>query len=129
MTKRKSSCGKTKRSKSLRRKSSKRIKKRSTYAKRGGAKRRKTGGKRKKIVYGTRRTRTGKKYTVHKKLPKGKRCSDMIAEKIAINMKEYKRGKFQSRKQAIAVAYAQVKKSYPSCRSTITKKRNKKRSR
>ena len=47
----------------------------------------------------------------------GKRsCQTKLKNKIRINMAEYKKGRFSSRKQALAVSYAQVKKKYPSCK-------------
>jgi hypothetical protein len=58
-----------------------------------------------------------------KRIPKGKRCSDLLKEKIRINISEFNKGKFVSIQQAIAVAYSQIAKKYPSCKSTFTKKR------
>lgn len=52
---------------------------------------------------------------------KGKRsvtkrsCQNSLKKKIAINMDEYKKGRFVSRQQAVAVSYSQVKKSRPAC--------------
>ena len=47
----------------------------------------------------------------------GKRsCQTKLKNKIRINMAEYKKGRFSSRKQALAVSYAQVKKKSPSCK-------------
>ncbi len=43
-------------------------------------------------------------------------CQTKLKNKIRINMTEYKKGRFSSRKQALAVSYAQVKKKYPSCK-------------
>ena len=48
---------------------------------------------------------------------RGKRsCQTKLKNKIKINMAEYKKGRFSSRKQALAVSYAQVKKKSPSCK-------------
>jgi hypothetical protein len=58
-----------------------------------------------------------------KHIPKGKRCSELLQAKIAINLKEYKLGKYVSPQQAIAVAYSQLGKMYPSCKQVFTKKR------
>jgi hypothetical protein len=47
----------------------------------------------------------------------GKRsCQTKLKNKIRINMAEYKKGRFSSRQQALAVSYAQVKKKSPSCK-------------
>lgn len=45
-----------------------------------------------------------------------KKCLQHLQKKIAININEAKQGIFQSPKQAIAVAYSQIKKKYPSCK-------------
>jgi len=42
-------------------------------------------------------------------------CKQRLAKKIAINMSEG----YTSREQAIAVAYSQVNKKYPHCRSAL----------
>jgi hypothetical protein len=47
------------------------------------------------------------------------RCKTEFKEKIRINMREYNNGKYVNRKQAIAVAYAQIKKKYPQCKLKI----------
>jgi hypothetical protein len=51
--------------------------------------------------------------------PQAKKCQGMLQRKIAINMKE---PQFVSRAQAIAVAYAQVKKFNPKCAKYFTQK-------
>ena len=56
-------------------------------------------------------------------------CRKHLSKKIAINMKEYKDGRYSSPKQAIAVSYSQVKKLYPHCKRELTKKSNKKSTR
>lgn len=43
-------------------------------------------------------------------------CQSKLKNKIRINMSEYKKGKFSSRQQALAVSYAQVGKKSPSCK-------------
>ncbi len=43
-------------------------------------------------------------------------CQTKLKNKIRINMAEYKKGRFSSRQQALAVSYAQVKKKSPSCK-------------
>lgn len=52
-----------------------------------------------------------------------KTCRDLLSSKIAINMREYKKGVYKSPKQAIAVAYAQVSKKSPACKRLISRKR------
>jgi hypothetical protein len=42
-------------------------------------------------------------------------CKDLLKEKVGINLKEYRDGRYISRQQAIAVAYNQVKNMTPSC--------------
>jgi len=53
-------------------------------------------------------------------MPK-KTCKQDVSKKIADNTKEFKKGKFGSRKQAIAVAYSQVSKKRPGCKKVLTK--------
>jgi len=43
-------------------------------------------------------------------------CKNKLSDKIRVNMREFKKGNFKSRKQAIAVSYSQVKKKYPECK-------------
>ena len=50
------------------------------------------------------------------------KCRQRLNDKIKINMKEYKLGLFQSRKQAIAVSYSQTLKRYPRCKKSLTRK-------
>ena len=52
-----------------------------------------------------------------------KKCKEHLQKKIKINIAEYKSGRYSSRAQALAVSYAQVKKKYPSCKRSLTKKR------
>ena len=47
------------------------------------------------------------------------RCKDELKDKIRVNIGEYNDGKYVSRSQAIAVAYAQIKKKYPQCKNKI----------
>ena len=47
------------------------------------------------------------------------RCKSELKDKIKINMREYNNGKYANRKQAIAVAYSQIKKKYPQCKGKI----------
>ena len=50
-------------------------------------------------------------------------CQTKLKNKIRINMGEYKKGKFSSRQQALAVSYAQVKKKSPGCKRFFSKRR------
>ena len=52
--------------------------------------------------------------------PRSKRCHKLLQEKI--NMKEYEKGKYKSRGQALAVSYSQVKKRHPSCKRSLSRK-------
>ena len=54
---------------------------------------------------------------------KGGKCRSYLQKKIKKNMAEYKSGRYSSRAQAVAVSYAQVKKKYPSCKRSLSKKR------
>ena len=56
-----------------------------------------------------------------------KKCREHLQKKIRINMAEYKSGRYSSRAQALAVSYAQVKKKYPSCKRSLSRKSSKKR--
>ena len=57
-----------------------------------------------------------------KRSSRGKRsCQTKLKNKIRINMTEYKKGRFSSRKQALAVSYAQVKKKSPNCKKYFKK--------
>ena len=50
------------------------------------------------------------------------RCRKILSRKIKKNMAEY--SKYSSRAQAIAVSYAQVRKSNPSCSRSLRRSRN-----
>jgi len=56
-----------------------------------------------------------------KKRKKGK-CKTYLEQKIALNLAEFKKGNYNSRQQAIAVAYSQVKKEHPRCKRFLEKK-------
>lgn len=43
-------------------------------------------------------------------------CNTYLKNKIKVNIKEYKKGKYKSVKQAIAVSYKQSLKKYPKCK-------------
>ena len=50
-------------------------------------------------------------------------CQTKLKNKIRINMGEYKKGKFSSRKQALAVSYSQVKKKSPGCKRFFSRRK------
>jgi len=50
-------------------------------------------------------------------------CKNFLQTKIHINIKEFEKGKFVSRGQAIAVAYSQTYKKYPKCMKVLSKKK------
>ena len=70
----------------------------------------------------SRRSKRRSKRRSPRKSP-SKKCKEHLQKKIKINMAEYKSGRYSSRAQALAVSYAQVKKKYPSCKRSLTKKR------
>jgi len=43
-------------------------------------------------------------------------CKNYLKKKISKNMKEYKKGRYSSRKQAITVSYSQLRKKYKKCK-------------
>ena len=51
------------------------------------------------------------------------KCRKYLQDKISINMGEYKKGKFSSRKQALAVSYSQVKKKSPGCKRFFSRRK------
>ena len=51
-----------------------------------------------------------------------KKCRELLSKKIKLNMIEYKKGKWVSRAQAIAVSYRQITKKYPKCKRFFNKK-------
>ena len=70
------------------------------------------------------RSRKGKLYklSTYKKKPIWRKaskqevkCNEYLKKKIKINIKEYKKGKYKSSKQAIAVSYKQTIKQFPKC--------------
>lgn len=44
-----------------------------------------------------------------------KECKDLLQKKIRINILEYKKGRWKSPKQAVAVSYSQIRKQFPEC--------------
>ena len=72
---------------------------------------------RKKSYHKTSKRGSRKTSKKGKRSSRGKRsCQTKLKNKIRINMAEYKKGRFSSRKQALAVSYAQVKKKSPICK-------------
>ena len=57
------------------------------------------------------------------------KCKSYLKNKIKINMKEYKTGRYVSPKQAIAVSYSQTLKSHPRCKKILKIKKSKRKSR
>lgn len=73
----------------------------------------------KKIRKSTKSTRKPrKKSRSHKKRSyyTTKKCKSLLKDKIKINMREYKQGRWLNPKQAIAVSFSQIKKKYPKCK-------------
>jgi len=50
-----------------------------------------------------------------------KNCNNLVSDKIAINTREFQKGKFVSLKQAKFVSILQVKKKHPNCRVILMK--------
>lgn len=48
---------------------------------------------------------------------------EALQNKIKQTTKEYKDGKFSSRKQAVAVAYSMINKKYPNCKKIFSRRR------
>ena len=44
------------------------------------------------------------------------KCYKYLQNKISYNLDEYKKGKYKTSKQAIAISYAQAKLKYPDCK-------------
>ena len=63
-----------------------------------------------------------KKSRTNKRRIKSK-CKTRLRKKISINMKELKNGLFQNPAQAIAVSYSQVLKKHPSCKKSLSRKK------
>ena len=51
------------------------------------------------------------------------RCKEALKEKIRINIREYKEGKYISRQQAIAVAYSTLSRKHPNCKKIFKRLR------
>lgn len=53
---------------------------------------------------------------------KAKICKENVARKIGTTMSEYKKGRFSSPEQAIAVGYKMTIKEHPECKRDLRKK-------
>ncbi len=51
------------------------------------------------------------------------KCRKYLQDKVRINMDEYKKGRYVSRSQAIAVSYSQILKKHPQCKKSLRRKR------
>jgi len=73
--------------------------------------------RRKKSRAGASRSRTRKSPKRSRNVPRKtkSRCQSYLKRKIRANMDEYKRGRFSSRAQALAVSYSKTKKKLPYC--------------
>ena len=45
-----------------------------------------------------------------------KRCKTVLRQQIRVNMREYNKGRYSNRKQAIAIAYSMVSRKYSNCK-------------
>lgn len=51
-----------------------------------------------------------------------KKCKELVGKKIGTTMKEYKKGRFVSKEQAIAVGFKTTIKEHPECKKNLRKK-------
>ena len=92
-----------------------RARKASKYTKKSRNSRRKRRSKRRpRSTFKSLRSSFSKKKS-RKRLTKLK-CRELLSNKIRLNTREWKKGKFKSRKQAIAVSYSQIKNKFPDCK-------------
>jgi len=75
-----------------------------------------------------RQKRSGKrsKKSSRRSQKSGGKCKEYLKKKIAKNMAEYKKGRYSSRMQAVAVSYSQVKKAHPACSRVLSKRKSRK---
>lgn len=57
--------------------------------------------------------------------PLEKKCNKLFQKKLSTNLSEYKKGRYQNYKQALAITYSQVLRKNPKCSKYITSKSNK----
>lgn len=50
------------------------------------------------------------------------RCKAALHDKIMVNMREYKNGRYSRSAQAIAVSYSQIGRKYPSCKRYLKRR-------
>jgi hypothetical protein len=55
------------------------------------------------------------------------KCKELLQKKVKKNMQEYKKGRYVSRQQALAVSYSQVKKASPYCNRYFKRTSSKKK--
>lgn len=92
------------------------VKKSGGCKKKSGRKPRRSRSRRRSRRKSRRRSRSRSRKSTYMTLA---RCKSELKKKIKINMREYNNGKYANRKQAIAVAYSQIKKQYPQCKGKI----------
>ena len=54
------------------------------------------------------------------------KCKKYLQKKIGINMSEFKKGRYVSPSQAIAVSYSETLKKFPGCKRVFGKRKSKK---
>ena len=79
---------------------------------RGASKRSRTKVSRRSLP---RRVKSPRKRSRNEPRKTKSRCQSYLKRKIKTNMNEYKKGRFSSRAQALAVSYSQTKKKLPYC--------------
>ena len=77
-------------------------------------------------LFKSKNKRRSKNYGKKRSKTLGK-CRKYLGKKIGINMSEYKRGRWVSPKQAIAVSYSETLKKFPSCKRFFKRKSKSKR--
>ena len=60
--------------------------------------------------------------------PLEKKCNKLFKNKLSTNLGEYKKGRFQNYKQALAVTYSQVLRKDPKCNKYISSNKFKSKS-
>ena len=99
-----------------------RARKRNSYNTKTNSRRKRRSKRRPRSLFNSRRS---KKHLSKVKFSKVKfsklDCKKRLSNKIARNIREFKKGKFVSRSQAIAVSYSQIKEKYPECKKWFTK--------
>jgi hypothetical protein len=49
-------------------------------------------------------------------------CRSYLSRKIRVNMREFKKGRWVSPKQAIAISFSQTQKKYPGCQRFLKRR-------